>query len=205
MSAFEHSRWDGFPFSPSQIRTGQKRPDRSVNAPFIPDALVPVANDPGSEPVLPAQTPASMHPAPHKDRPVRGHQGLRLLPLHDFTWDHDAMPPQPRSCPDHTLIEQFLALAGQRLGSNGTVAELAAELHSTTGALDQACMVARGKRAVEVIHDLKLERAAALLRGTNRPTLHITADLGYSSHGHFIRAFVAATGRTLDRFRAQSC
>ncbi|WP_256445663.1 helix-turn-helix domain-containing protein [Paracoccus everestensis] len=72
-------------------------------------------------------------------------------------------------------------------------------------ALDQACMVARGKRAVEVIHDLKLERAAALLRGTNRPTLHIAADLGYSSHGHFIRAFVAATGRTPDRFRAQSC
>ncbi|WP_234855496.1 hypothetical protein [Paracoccus everestensis] len=78
-----------------------------------------------------------MHPALCQDRPVRGHQALRLLPLHDFTWDHDAMPPQPRTCLDPTLIDQFLALAGQRLGSDRTVAELAAELHSTTGALER--------------------------------------------------------------------
>jgi AraC family transcriptional activator of pobA len=107
--------------------------------------------------------------------------------------------------PDHRLIERFLALAGQRLGSGRSVAELAAELRSTTGALDQACMATRGKRAVELIHDLQLERAADLLRSTDRITLRIAADLGYSSHGHFIRAFVAATGRTPDAFRAQSC
>lgn len=107
--------------------------------------------------------------------------------------------------PDHPLIERFLALAGQRLGSARSVAELAAELHSTTGALDQACLAARGRRAVELIHDLQLERAVDLLRNTDRPTLRIAAELGYSSHTHFIRAFVAATGRTPDAFRAQSC
>jgi AraC family transcriptional activator of pobA len=41
--------------------------------------------------------------------------------------------------PDHTLIRRFLALAGQRLGSGRSVAELS----STTVAMDQACMATR--------------------------------------------------------------
>ena len=85
------------------------------------------------------------------------------------------------------------------------VAELAAELRTTTGALDRACLAARGKRAVELIHKLQLDRAIDLLRKSDLPTPRIAADLGYSGHAHFIRAFVAATGRTPDAFRAQSC
>jgi AraC family transcriptional activator of pobA len=122
----------------------------------------------------------------------------QLLP-HRPAEDNEPAPP------DLPLIERFLALADQRLGSARSVAELAAELHSTTGALDQACLAARGKRAVELIHQLQLERAADLLCNTDRPTMRIAADLGYSSHAHFIRAFVAATGRTPDAFRDQSC
>jgi AraC family transcriptional activator of pobA len=332
MSVFEHSQWEGFPFTPSQIRAGRKGPDCDINASFIPDALVPVADDPAIEAISSAPTSASLRLAPHKGCPIRRQLGLRLLHLQAFIWGSGAMPPQPRThpdhtliwvtdgrvqldfpreqtvlhagdlrhipagtafaavpladakghvalistrlaggaepplpvhgmavhmghhaaqfeatlrelavetldpdvptfsrlmnllslslrqlpptrpaeaakpaAPDHTLIERFLVLAGQRLGSGRSVAELAAELHSTTGALDQACMATRGKRAVEMIHDLQLERAADLLRGTDWTTLRIAADLGYSSHGHFIRAFVAATGRTPDAFRAQSC
>jgi AraC family transcriptional regulator, transcriptional activator of pobA len=332
MSAVEHLQWKGFPFSPSRIRAGRRVQDSDVNAPFIPDALAPVADDPEIAPVLSVPSPASLRHALREARPIGRQQGMRLLPLQAFIWGNGATPPRPRtrpdhaviwvtdgraqldfpreqtvlragdlrhipagtafaavpsagaggyvalistrlaglaqpplpvrgliahvghhaakfeatlrelaveapdpdaptlSClmnllslrlhqllptrpaeaaepvaPDHTLIEQFLALAGQRLGSNGSVAELAAELHSTTGALDGACMAARGKRAVELIHDLQLECAADLLRGTDRSTLRIAADLGYSSHAHFIRAFVAATGRTPDMFRAQSC
>lgn len=111
--------------------------------------------------------------------------------------------PEPVA-PDHPLIERFLDLAKQRLGSSMTVADLAAELRTTTGALDHACLAARGRRAVELIHRLQLDRAVDLLRETNLPTPRIAADLGYSGHAHFIRAFVAATGRTPDAFRAQS-
>ncbi|WEF22945.1 AraC family transcriptional regulator [Paracoccus sp. S3-43] len=306
--------------------------DSDVNAPGIPDAADAAPDRPAVVTPTPAAAPAALRPALRKGRPIGRQQGMRLLPLQAFIWGSRAMPPQPRTRPDHTLIwvtegrmqldfprshvilragdlrhipagtafaampapgtlghvalisarlaaraepplpdrgmaahvgshaaqleatlhelametadpdagtlscllnllslrlgqlqpgrppeqaagaapdlpliEAFLALAVQRLGSAGSVAELAADLNSTMGALDQACLAARGKRAVELIHDLQLERAVDLLRGTRRPTLRIAADLGYSSHAHFIRAFVAATGRTPDAFRAQSC
>ncbi|MCZ0961777.1 helix-turn-helix domain-containing protein [Paracoccus benzoatiresistens] len=107
--------------------------------------------------------------------------------------------------PDRPLIERFMALARERLGEARSVAELAAELGSTTLLLDHACLAAHGKRAVEMIHDLRLECAARMLRETARPTQRIAAELGYSSHAHFTRAFVSATGRTPEAFRVQSC
>ena len=331
MSAFGHSQWNGFPFSPSRIRAGRPVHDAKVTAPSIPEALPPAADRP-AVPALPSRPPAAITPALREGRPIGRQQGMRLLPLQAFIWGSRAMPPQPRTRPDHTLIwvtegrvqldfprrqfilragdlrhippgtafaaipsagarghvalisprlaadaepplpeggmgahvdqhaaqleatlhelavetadpdgptlsclmnllslrlgqllphrpaeagepappdlpliERFLALADQRLGSVRTVAELAAELRTTTGALDQACLAARSKRAVELIHDLQLERATDLLRMTDRPTMRIAAELGYASHAHFIRAFVAATGRTPDAFRAQSC
>ncbi|WP_295044661.1 AraC family transcriptional regulator [uncultured Paracoccus sp.] len=331
MSAFGYSRWDGFPFSPSRIRAGRRVAGSDVNAPFIPDAAEIAPDQPAVVASLPLPSPAAIRTTLREGRPVGRQQGVRLLPLQAFIWGSRAMPPQPCTRPDHTLIwvtegrmqldfprthsvmragdlrhipagtafaaipaagtrghvalisaniaaraepplpdrgmaahvgphatqleatlhelaletvnpdagalsclmnllslrlgqlqpggapepapgyapdlpliERFLALAAQRLGSARSVAELAAELNSTLGALDQACLAARGKRAVELIHDLQLERAADLLRATQRPTLRIAAELGYSSHAHFIRAFVAATGRTPDAFRAQS-
>ncbi|WP_374299124.1 helix-turn-helix transcriptional regulator [Paracoccus sp. (in: a-proteobacteria)] len=107
--------------------------------------------------------------------------------------------------PDRPLIDRFLALAQERLGACRSVAELAAELGSSTLLLDQACLAAHGKRAVELVHDLQLECAVRLLRETAHATQRIAAELGYSSHAHFTRAFVAATGRTPEAFRAQSC
>ncbi|WP_347138773.1 AraC family transcriptional regulator [Paracoccus sp. SSK6] len=107
--------------------------------------------------------------------------------------------------PDLPLIDRFQALARQRLGECPLVAELAAELGSSTLLLDQACLAAHGKRAVELVHDLRLECAARMLRETTQPVQRIAADLGYSSHAHFTRAFVSATGRRPEVFRAQSC
>lgn len=332
MSAFGPSQWNGFPFSPSRIRAGRRVADSDVNAPGIPDAPDAVPDPPTIVTPAAVTAPAALRPALREGRPVGRQQGMRLLPLQAFIWGSRAMPPQPRTRPDHALIwviegrmrldfprshvilragdlrhvpagtafaaipaagtqghvalisaslaarvqpplpdrgmaahvgshtaqleatlhelaletakpdagtlscllnllslrlgqlqpgrppepaagaapdlpliEAFLALAAQRLGSAGSVAELAADLNSTMGALDQACLAARGKRAVDLIHDLRLERAVDLLRHTQRPTLRIAAELGYSSHAHFIRAFVAATGRTPDAFRAQSC
>ena len=334
MSAFGHSRWNGFPFSPSRIGQGRDIQDADVTAPFIPVALPlsPADDELSMVPAMSVRLIAGIRPVSRQGRPIGRQQGMRLLPLQAFVWGSRAMPPQPRtrpdhaliwvtegrvqldfprehfilrsgdvrhipagtafaaipsagacghvalismrlaadaepplpergmsahvsrhapqfeatlrelalettnpdagtlSClmnllslrlrqllpsypaeapepvaPDHPLIERFLDLAKQRLGSSGTVAELAAELRTTTGALDHACLAARGKRAVELIHKLQLDRAIDLLRKSDLPTPRIAADLGYSGHAHFIRAFVAATGRTPDAFRAQSC
>lgn len=105
---------------------------------------------------------------------------------------------------DRALLDRFLAMAAARLDYRGSIADLAGEMGTTTAALDRACIAGRGRRAIEVIHDLRLERAVALLRKTDLGPARIAADLGYSSHAHFTRAFVAATGRTPENFRAQA-
>lgn len=107
--------------------------------------------------------------------------------------------------PDRPLLERFLALAATRLGDAGSLADLAEELDTTVAALDRACIAGRGRRAVELVHQLRLERAVDLLRNSRHGAARIAADLGYSSHAHFTRAFIAATGRTPEAFRAQSC
>lgn len=121
------------------------------------------------------------------------------------------MQDQPRPAEQVTapqnrgLVERFLELAGQRLGEGGSLAEMASELRSSMAALDRACIAARGRRAIELIHDLRLEHAAILLRQGSDTPAQIAVRLGYSSHAHFTRAFIAATGRTPEVFRAQPC
>jgi AraC family transcriptional activator of pobA len=113
-----------------------------------------------------------------------------------------APTPEERSA-NHPLVAQFLDLAAQDLAGCRALADLAQDLGTTLTTLDRACLAARGKRAVDLLNDLRLERAAELLRNTGWSGARIAQELGYSSHAHFTRAFVAATGRTPVVFRTQ--
>lgn len=127
---------------------------------------------------------------------------LRLNQLEQGRGDRQAGSMRARH--DRPLLDRFLVVALARLSEGGSIADLADEMGTTTAALDSACMAARGRRAIEVMHDLRLERAVDLLRKSDQRPARIASDLGYSSHAHFTRAFVAATGRTPETFRAQS-
>ncbi len=105
--------------------------------------------------------------------------------------------------PDRLLVERFVARAVQGIADCTSVADIARDLGSTMTALDNACIAARGRRAVEVVGQVRLEQAVQLLRNTATMPARIAVALGYSSHAHFTRAFVAATGRTPEMFRAQ--
>lgn len=102
---------------------------------------------------------------------------------------------------DRDLVARFVALAGARLSSGETVADLAAALGTSSAALDAACRHARGRRAIEVIHDLRHDRAVAALRHSRRAVAAIAQDLGFASEAAFTRAFVARTGRLPATFR----
>ena len=112
------------------------------------------------------------------------------------------MPSPP---PDRGLVERFVARIVKGIGDCASVADIAREMGSTMTALDNACIAARGRRAVEVVGQVRLEQAVHLLRNSQTTPARIAVALGYSSHAHFTRAFVAATGRTPEMFRAQSC
>lgn len=114
-----------------------------------------------------------------------------------------AAAPEEAAAPDQPLVERFLDLAAQDLSPCRTLADLAQDLGTTLTALDRACRAARGKRAVDLVNELRLERAAEMLRHSDAPSARIAQELGYCSQTHFARAFVAATGRTPDAFRAQ--
>lgn len=117
--------------------------------------------------------------------------------------ERTCLPDRPAAAQDRGLVERFLDLAGQRLGDGGSLAELASELHSSMAMLDRACIAARGRRAIDLVHDMRLEHAVRSLRqGTESPA-RIAVRLGYTSHAHLTCAFIAATGRTPEAFRAQ--
>lgn len=111
----------------------------------------------------------------------------------------DALGSRTHSRP---LTERFLSLASQNLASGRTMSELAAALGCSLAVLDQACRQTRGRSALELTYELRMERAVSALRTTRVPIPQIAQDLGYSSVGHFMRAFANATGRTPEAFRA---
>ncbi|MDS9468123.1 helix-turn-helix transcriptional regulator [Paracoccus sp. MBLB3053] len=99
------------------------------------------------------------------------------------------------------LTERFLSVAAENLAQGWTIAELAGKLECTVAHLDQSCHDSRGRSALELLYDLRLQRAAALLRGSDMSFEHIALELGYSGLGHFLRTFAASTGRTPESFR----
>lgn len=106
--------------------------------------------------------------------------------------------------PDGALIARFGALVRDNLCGDPTIADLARQLDCSAAALDRACLATRGCRAVDLVNRIRLERAFEALRHSRRSPAQIAAECGYSSHAHFTRACVAATGRSPEAFRAQS-
>lgn len=110
----------------------------------------------------------------------------------------------PSTAPIHEarpLTERFIELAQAELAQNQTIAELARKLGHSLAYLDRACQQSRGRSALQVLYDLRLDQAARALRDGDRPVHEIARDLGYSGLGHFIRSFAAATGRSPEAYR----
>lgn len=100
------------------------------------------------------------------------------------------------------LTERFLDLAQREMAANRTIAEMARALGCSLAQLDRACRQSRGRTALELLYDLRLELATGALRAGTRPIPEIAEELGYAGLGHFMRAFLAATGRTPEGYRA---
>lgn len=104
----------------------------------------------------------------------------------------------------HDIVDTFLTLARRELGRGRTISDLAQALGLTTESLDTACREQRGRTALDLIYQLRLDRALSLLRSSDLSVATIATQLGYSGVGHLTRAFMAATGRPPESFRAPS-
>lgn len=117
---------------------------------------------------------------------------------------YPSAPPQNRNPAERPLAERFLALAATRMQHGHTISDLAEELGVGTAALDRACQIAKGKRAIDLLYRLRLDHAIVLLREGQHNPAQISRLLGYTSHAHFTRAFVEATGRRPEYFQNQA-
>ena len=78
---------------------------------------------------------------------------------------------------DRALFESFVELAGREMGRGRTLSDLAEALGATASALDTACRRQRGRSALEVLYDLRLDRARRLLSDAATPLSAIAAEL----------------------------
>lgn len=101
------------------------------------------------------------------------------------------------------LSDRYIALVRRDMGRGLTIADFAHALGVTAATLDRACQCCRGRAALELLYDLRLERAVALLREGRLSPVEIAAETGYVSLSHMNRAFMAGTGRGVDYFRQE--
>lgn len=134
---------------------------------------------------------------------LRHHLSLLALRLQRLDPPAEAGTEPGHFSADHALVERFLAEVAPDPGRPVTLAELAGQLGTSLTALDRACLGVRGRRAIDLLNGLRLDRAAEMLRHSDLPAHRIAQILGYSGLAHFTRAFVAATGRPPDAFRMQ--
>lgn len=132
------------------------------------------------------------------------HLSLILSRLHDSPQPDCRSPSHPRHA--RPLTEKFMRLIQREMESGPTLGDLAQELGVTIGVLDRSCRAARGRSALDLLYDLRLERAVALLRQRDASPAEIAVRLGYVGLSHMKRAFISATGRSPeDFFSAPEC
>ncbi len=118
----------------------------------------------------------------------------------------DNAPPPPAAITQlqhasKRIVRDFMALAARELGRGRTLSELAQAIGVTRVDLEAACLAQRGQTALELLYELRLEGAMALLRTGKDGLGSIAAQAGYTGVAHLNRAFVAATGRPAEDFR----
>lgn len=101
------------------------------------------------------------------------------------------------------LVDRFLNRALADLGNSPSIAELARGLDCSQGHLDRACKLVRGRNALQLLYDLRLQTVRQALACPEPALPQLAKDLGFADMGHFIRAFQAATGQTPAAYRQQ--
>lgn len=112
---------------------------------------------------------------------------------------------QPATLPGaeaRDLVAAFLELAGREMGRGRTLADLAEALGTSAAGLEDACRRHRSRGALDLIYDLRLDRARKLLAEGSGSLGQIAAELGFTGVAHLNRVFIAATGRSAEAFRS---
>ena len=101
-------------------------------------------------------------------------------------------------------LRRVLEYIEANLAKNPSLAELAALAGLSPYQFARAFAQTAGLPPHRYLLTRRLERAKALLSGSNRPVVEIALDLGFGSQGHFHRAFHKHVGTTPGAYRRGS-
>jgi len=104
--------------------------------------------------------------------------------------------------PVHSVqIVKCMDYIGQHLHDRITMEDLAGYVNLNETYLSKLFRKETGLSISEYIRDKKIEEAKGLLRFSEKPSIEIAADLGFSSHSYFISVFKRVTGETPKDYR----
>ncbi len=98
-------------------------------------------------------------------------------------------------------IIQCMDYIGQHLHEKISIEELAAHVKLNETYLSKLFRKETGLSISEYIRDKKIEEAKGLLRYSEKTSIEIATDLGFSSHSYFISVFKKVTGATPKEYR----
>lgn len=93
------------------------------------------------------------------------------------------------------------AYLGSNLDRRITIGQLASQFHVSQTYLKQSFRMMHGQSVYAWHRRRKMERAADLLAGTNRPILEIASECGYDNGSKFASAFRQVMGESPTEFR----
>ena len=101
-------------------------------------------------------------------------------------------------------VENVRLYVQAHLSEKITVSEIARARGLNASYLNTCFREQTGESVSAYVRRMKIQRAQALLAGTEHSLAEICAMLGYFDQSHFSRAFKAVTGMTPGAYRAQT-
>jgi methylphosphotriester-DNA--protein-cysteine methyltransferase len=102
---------------------------------------------------------------------------------------------------ERRLAQRAVEVMRARLDEPWTLPALAAELAMSPSGFARRFRAATGETPMRALADLRAERAAALLRETDRAALEIALDAGFGSYAALTRAFLRRHGCSVSEWR----
>lgn len=121
----------------------------------------------------------------------------------DLTAEGRKVPPVEPA--DHALLRKVDLYLGdaESTGRAVSVRELAASMHMSYGHLARRYKQLTGRTVLDRLMDMRLERACALLAGSETPIAQVAEKAGFASLPYFSRSFKAAYGISPRQYRAR--
>ncbi|QPC43176.1 helix-turn-helix domain-containing protein [Kaustia mangrovi] len=89
------------------------------------------------------------------------------------------------------VVRQSLRLIEERLGGTVRIEEVASAVGLSRRSLERRFLAELSLSPHQVIQTLRLDRAAAMIAGTDMALIDVALDCGYANYGHFVKVFQA--------------